>query len=295
MTRIAASFGLMLLVSAPAVAGDREAFRAGVKLLREGKARVALAKLKEAELSWQKHDEEIPEALLADLALAAWRSKQPGEAEGYAERAAARASRFGFLRDTIVGAARLAEAQKALLAKEPKALEAGIESAKRAIRSFEDALARRPAVGEAARNLERAIHALEALEKRKKESKKKNDKKKDKKDKDKKKGDKKKGKPRNDKKSPKKPDEKKQKKQKKPDEKKPDEKKGNKKKEKPKPSQAPKPSQGKPKPAQKKKGKRELTPEETKRLLRALAEIQKRKLQMRKDSRPRHVPGKKDW
>jgi hypothetical protein len=293
-----------LLLAGVLPAGDGDPFRAGVALLKEGKAAAALARLREAEKSFAAAD--VPAELLVDLAIAAWQAGEPAEAEAYAERAAAKDGEHTFLRDMVVGGARLAEGQAALGQPPSGGFGDAIDKAARAIAAFESALRRRPESEAASRNLERALRAKEALEERKRQQdeqqKKDEQDKPDKQDKSSEEGKQDEQGQQQNQQDQQKPDrgEQKQPPEEKPDQR-PEEKPADKPEEKPgAPEDEPKPPASRASEQPAGEGKEDRTPrllskEEAARLLRTLEEIEKRKLELRLQQRPRHVPGKKDW
>ncbi|MCB9880240.1 MAG: hypothetical protein H6832_00125 [Planctomycetes bacterium] len=173
-------YGILAAVMASMVVlGDRDAFREGVVLLRAGKASEAFATLQRAEKSY---GDEIPAELLADLALAAHATDRLDDAAAYAERAAAMDARFDLLRDTVVGAVRLKQAQEAMAAQPQPDLGHASTSALRAITAFTRALSAQPESDKARRNLERALllkQEIEDQQQRKDDETKKDEKKKD--------------------------------------------------------------------------------------------------------------------
>ncbi len=308
-------FLAVLVTSLPLTArGEgREAFAEGLRLLKKGSAAEALTELLKAESSYQEADQKLPTSLLSNLAVAAWRAGKTGEAEAFAERAAARGEELSFLRDSIVGGARMLDASKSM--KERK-LDAAKSSLERAFRALRAAMAERPESLEAARNLERALRLRKELEKLEEQAKK--DKKKDDKKNDKKKNDKKnkkdKGKQNKQKKGDKKGQQKKE--GKKPDQGKQDPKKQDPGKQKKDPEKKPEKKKPEKKPEKKKaasskkqqkkageKGKKspmqtrpmQLSPEQKKRLMRKLQQLLEAKKALQKQRAPRHKPGKRDW
>jgi len=299
---------LSLVLVAPAVASDRAKFSAGVQLLREGKPVQALANLTAAEKSYPEGS--VPVELLADLALAAWHSGESGRAETYAERAAARDSQFAFLRDTIVGAARLEDARAAMApqakgqpghAPSPQAapdIAKAKEHVDRSVASFERAVGVRPGSKEARNNLERALllkKKIEELEKQQKDKKKDDDKKNEKKKKDDKKKDDQKDKKKDDQKKAEQPPKPKPNPQK--DQKDQKDQKPQKKQKQQKQNQQ---KQGQQKQGQQKQGQQPAKPlnlseEQKKRLLERLQQLIQEKLKYRRKLVPKHQPGKRDW
>lgn len=176
---------LMAVFARASAASDRAAFAEGVKLLRAGKAVEALVQLRRAEASY---GAKAPAALLGDLALAAQAAGEFDAAASYAERAAAADKAFEIVRDTVIGAARLAEARElaARGSKEASALKGALNAVTRSVRAFARALRANPSSERARRNLERALRLKKQLDQRqeqeKKDDQKKDDKKKNEKD-----------------------------------------------------------------------------------------------------------------
>jgi hypothetical protein len=283
---------LALLLGLLAVPGG-EKFADGVRHFREGRFEKSYALLRDVEKAHG--DKELPAALLVDLALAASKTGRFDEAEGYAERVAARDARLGYLRDQVVGAARYFAARKAAqVAEAPgaqspdiKKLDEALTLVRRAVEAFGSAIMARPDALEARRNLERALELEKELEKKKKEA---DEKKKDdeKKDDEKKKDDKKKDdKDKKDKDDKGKKDENK-------DEKKQDKKDDNKDDKKGEDEQK-QPEKADPKGKQEEQPLKQLSPEEKKRLEQVLEDYQKALVELKKSRAPKHQPGKKDW
>lgn len=301
--------------------GDREAFATGVALLREGKSEEALIALRRAEKSF---GDEVPAALLADLALAAQGVGAVSDAAAYAERAAAKDERFVLLRDTVVGAVRLREGWEALEG-QPADLDKASDAAQRSVRAFRRALRAQPDSDRARRNFERALRLEAEVEKRKKEQ----EKKEKEQDKDEKKDEQKQDEQKQDDKEQEqqkqeeqqdqqKQDQQRQDQQKqdqqKQDQQKQDEQQQDQQQKKQQEQDEQKQDRDAPDPAEDKAAKpeekpadpgetddetkaqmRELSPSELRQLKQKLAEILEEKTRIRVERRPKPKPGKKDW
>ncbi len=290
---------LILILGFSLLTGSED-FVKGVTEFKAGRYEKAWSLLRGAEKAYG--DRELPSALLVDLALAASKTQRFDEAEGYAERVAARDGALAYLRDQVVGAARLSSANKAAKEQDPKKLEVALTEVKRAIEAFGSAILARPDAPEARRNLERALVLEKELEKKKKEAedkKKKEDEKKDKNKKDKDSKDKdskdKDSKEKDSKeKDPKKQDQKD--KNKKDEDKEKDKEKDKKQQDKKKQENKKDPSKSsKSKGSPEKQQPMQLSPEEKKRMEKILEQYQQALLELKKSRAPKHQPGKKDW
>ena len=298
---------LALLLGLLAVAGG-EKFADGVQHFRAGRYEKSYALLREVEKSYG--DDELPSALLVDLALAACQTGHFDEAEGYAERVAARDPEQGYLRDQVVGASRLYAARKATheapatdpkhpvpVGPDIKKLDEGLNSVRRAIEAFGSAILARPDALEARRNLERALDLEKELEKKKKEAedKKKKEDEKKKNDKDKKDKDKKDQQQKDQQKKDQQKKDQQKKDQQKKDEEKKDENKQDEKNDKKGQDEKKQPQKPDAKDQQKQQPLKQLSPEEKKRLEKVLEEYEQALIELKKSRAPKHQPGKKDW
>ncbi len=182
MRKIPLVLSLFLLLAGPALRAGQDPVRQGLRLLREGKAAKAYPLLEEGVAALRKEGKEPPPELLYDLGLAALRSGKEQEAKAaFLEALVGSGGKRPDLEAFSgwgLGAALWKAAGKA-----EKAGPAGLDQALKLVEEARDAwiraLLRNPSLAPLRRNIERANRKIEELKKRKKEQEKKNQKKKE--------------------------------------------------------------------------------------------------------------------